>query len=99
MVSCISCVIAGLSLSLCLVLWFREVRKVMSEKRSTVESAAGQYYACCQRMTDDDSDAEVNAVCERSLRIYRQALDLYEEALAKPLYHLPARLMGFRNMR
>ena len=99
MASWISWVIAGVSMILCLVLWFREVRKVMTERRSTLESAAGQYYACCQKITEEDNDADVNAVCERSLRIYNQALDLYEVALSRPLYRIPALLMGFRSRR
>ncbi len=99
MVSYMGWGVAGVCMILSLFLWFREVRKVMTERRSTVESAAGQYYACCQRMAENGTDTEIAAVCERSLHIYHQALELYEKALAKPFYRLPAKLLGFRSLR
>lgn len=77
--------------------WCRQAREVLDQRRDMVENATAQYYACRQRMEDGEPDAE--AVCQRSMRIYQQAVEHYEEALDDPRYRLPAIWMGYRNMR
>lgn len=88
-------------LLLCLVLgvylWFRRVWTVMKARHEAVEVAARQ------RQTAEDS-AEPSpeafaAVLARSENIYTQAVERYEQALHRPLYHLPAVMMGFRSVK
>lgn len=88
-------------LLLCLVLgvylWFRRVWLVMKARHEAVEVAARQ------RQTAEDS-AEPSpeafaAVLARSENIYTQAVERYEQALHRPLYHLPAVMMGFRSVK
>lgn len=88
-------------LLLCLVLgvylWFHRVWTVMKARHEAVEVAARQ------RQTAEDS-AEPSpeafaAVLARSENIYAQAVERYEQALHRPLYHLPAVMMGFRSVK
>ena len=88
-------------LLLCLVLgvylWFRRVWLVMKARHEAVEVAARQ------RQTAEDS-AEPSpeafaAVLARSENIYAQAVERYEQALHRPLYHLPAVMMGFHSVK
>ena len=88
-------------LLLCLVLgvylWFRRVWLVMKARHEAVEVAERQ------RQTAEDS-AEPSpeafaAVLARSENIYAQAVERYEQALHRPLYHLPAVMMGFRSVK
>ena len=78
-------------------LWFRRVWLVMKARHDAVEVAARQ------RQTAEDS-AEPSpeafaAVLARSENIYAQAVEKYEQALHRPLYHLPAVIMGFRSVK
>ena len=77
--------------------WCRQARVVLDQRRDMVENATVQYYACRQRMEDGEPDAD--AVCQRSMHIYQQAVEHYKEALDDPRYRLPAIWMGYRNMR
>ena len=88
-------VLGGLLYSL--FCWCRQAREVLDQRRRTVESATEQYYACRQRMEDGDPDAA--EICQRSMHIYQQAVEHYEDALDDPRYRLPALWMGYRNMR
>ena len=88
--------IAFVSTGLCIFLWFRDVRRIMQERKSTVESAGGQLVACREKALRARGDPEAPAVLERSESIYRQAVDLYNRTLRKPWNCLPAYLMGFR---
>jgi len=90
--------ITAVSVSLCLFLWFREVRRVLRERRSMVDSAAGQLRSSREKAMRMPQDPETAAVLRRSERIYAQAVELYNHTLRRPLYMLPARLMGFRPM-
>ena len=87
--------IALVSTAVCLILWFRDVRQIMLSRRSTVESAEGQLKAYRQKAGAAQDDPEAEAVLARSEKIYRQAVELYEQTRKKPLVYLPALLMGF----
>lgn len=87
--------VAVVSTVLCLFLWFRDVRRVMQTRKSTVESAAGQLAVCRDKALKARGDPEAAAVLERSEKIYRQAVDLYNRTLKRPWNYLPALLMGF----
>ena len=89
-------IIAVASITVCLILWFRDVQRIMDERKSTVESAAGQFAACKERAARTKDDPESAAVLARSEKIYRQAVDIYDRTLKKPGIFLPAILMGFR---
>ena len=76
----------------CLFFWFRDVRRIMCARRSTVESAAGQLALCQKKRADDPAATDV---LRRSESIYRQAVYLYEKTRKKPWVYLPALFMGF----
>lgn len=87
--------ITVISTGLCFVLWFREVRRIMRDRKSTVESAGGQLSACRERARKTQSDPDCAAILERSENIYHQAVTIYNQTLQKPWNYLPAHLMGF----
>ena len=87
--------VAIASSAICLFLWFRDVRRVMTEQKSTVESAASQLSSCRSKVSSTKDDPGAAAVYERSKKIYRQAVSIYNQTLYKPWNYLPARLMGF----
>ena len=88
--------IAAVSVAACLFLWFRDVRRVMTERRSTMDSAASQLEACRKKWFSTRDDPEAAAVLERSENIYRQAVELYNRTRCQPWNCIPAYLMGFR---
>jgi len=90
------CLVAIVSITACLHLWFRDVRRIMRERKSTVESAAEQLAACRRKAAGVRYDPELAKVIARSESIYRQATELYRQTLSKPWIWLPAMLMGFR---
>jgi len=87
--------IAVISTVLCLFLWFREVRRIMRERKDTVESAAAQLAVYQERTRKARGDPEAKAILERSEKIYQQAVDNYNRTLQKPWNYLPAILMSF----
>lgn len=90
--------IAIVSMGAFLLFWFRDVRRIMRERKSTVESAGGQLVACREKALRARGDPEAAAVLERSENIYRQAVDIYNRTLRKPWNYLPAHLMGFHQI-
>ena len=88
--------IALVCLILCLFLWFRDVRRIMREKKSIVDSAAGQLNVYRKKAAQETKDGIPSAVLERSENIYRQAVESYDRTLSKPWICLPAIMMGFR---
>ena len=93
------CLIAVISTALCLFLWFRDVRRIMNEQRSTVESARRQLASSRERAAKARDDPDAAAVLERSENIYRQAVDHYNRTLRRPWVYPPAALMGFRMIQ
>ena len=87
--------IATVSSVVCLILWFRDVRQIMLLRKSTVESAAGQLNTYRKKAYHARGDPDAQAVLERSEKIYRQSVELYEQTRKKPWVFLPALLMGF----
>ena len=90
--------IAAVSLAAFVTLWCWEVRRVLTDRRSTVDSAAGQWAAFRRKMAETPCDQELAAVLLRSESIYRQAVDNYNRTFCRPWVSLPARLMGFRRV-
>ena len=93
------CLIAVISTALCLFLWFRDVRRIMKEQQSTVESARRQLVSSRERAAKTRDDPDAAAVLERSGSIYRQAVEHYNRTLRKLWVHPPAAMMGFRMIQ
>lgn len=98
MSSWLAWLIAIASITACLLFWFRDVRRIMRERKSTVKSAAGQLAVCREKAAKARGDPETAAILERSEKIYQQAVDHYNRTLQKPWNYLPARLMGFHQI-
>lgn len=96
MVLWIILMISVVSTVACLFLWFRDVRRVMRDRKSMVDSAESQLLSSREKALRDWGNPDAKAVLARSERIYDQAVRLYDETLKKPAYLLPALLMGFR---
>lgn len=79
-------------------LWFWEVRRIMRNRMSTLDSAATQLAACRKRAAQTPDDPGAAAVLQQSERIYYQAVELYRKTLKKPWIWPPAVLMGFRSI-
>lgn len=86
---------ALVSFSAFLVLWFREVWRMLRRLQSTVDSARAQLNVC--RKNASAADAQAQGVLVRSESILRQAVDNYNQALARPWNFLPGHLMGFHR--
>ena len=98
MSSSLAWLVAVGSTVLCVLFWFRDVRRIMRDRQSTVDSAAGQLRTCQEKVNLIHDDSDAMAVLERSESIYRQAVELYDRTIRKPWIFLPARLMGFQSI-
>ena len=96
MASSIIALVAVVSTAAFLFLWFRDVRRIMRERKSTVESARSQLSFFRDKAHKARDDPDTAAILERSESIYRQAVEHYNQTLRKPWVCLPAALMGFR---
>ena len=96
MASRIIALVAVVSTAAFLFLWFRDVRRIMRERKSTVESARSQLSIFREKAHKARDDPDAAAVLQRSESIYRQAGVDDNQALRKPWNRLPAALMGFR---
>ena len=95
MPSWVAWLIAAVSTTAFLVLWFWEVRRVLRSRRSVVESAAAQLSACRRQAAGVRYDPELAQILARSESIYRQAVAHYNDTLCKPWCYLPGHLLGF----
>lgn len=86
-----------LSLVLGLYLWFRRAQQVLKERWDAVTVASQQRQAI-RSSVETRSPEEFAAVLERSESIYTQAVTLYHKTLERPLYWLPATIMGYRPL-
>ena len=87
--------VAVVSTAAFLFLWFRDVRRIMRERKSTVDSAKAQLDVFREKAHKARDDPDAAAVLQRSESIYRQAVEHYNQTLRKPWVCLPAALMGF----
>ena len=95
MPSWVAWLIAAVSTTAFLVLWFWEVQRVLRSRRSVVESAAAQLSACRRQAAGVRYDPELAQILARSESIYRQAVAHYNDTLCKPWCYLPGHLLGF----
>lgn len=98
MLSWIIPLIAIISTATCLYLWFKDVRRIMNEQKSTVESARAQLMVFSEKANQACDDTDTAAVLQRSESIYRQAVEHYNRTLHKLWVYPPAVLMGFRSI-
>lgn len=96
MVSRMIALVAVVSTAAFLFLWFRDVRRIMRERKSTVDSAKAQFNVFREKAHKARDDPDAAAVLARSESIYCQAVDHYNQTLRKPWVYPPAALMGFR---
>ena len=99
MPSWVAWLIAAVSTTAFLVLWFWEVRRVLRSRRSVVESAAAQLSACRRQAAGVRYDPELAQILARSESIYRQAVAHYNDTLCKPWCRLPGHLPRHRRGR
>ena len=96
MVSRMIALVAVVSTAAFLFLWFRDVRRIMRERKSTVDSAKAQLNVFREKAHKARDDPDAAAVLQRSESIYRQAVEHYNRTLRRPWVYPPAALMGFR---
>lgn len=102
MTTMIACVLAGISTTVAVVLWFFVVYRELKTKRNALKSAQYQLNASRHQQirTRDGPEAQsAHEVLIRSLDIYRQSVALYHETLKKPWNCIPGFLMGFRQLK
>ena len=83
MPSWVAWLIAAVSTTAFLVLWFWEVRRVLRSAACRRQAAGVRY------------DPELAQILARSESIYRQAVAHYNDTLCKPWCRLPGHLLGF----
>ena len=93
----IAWLIAAVSTAAFVSLWFWEVRRVLNDRKSIVDSAAGQLTSFRRRAEGMPCDKEFTQVLHRSESIYYQAVPNYNRTISRPWVYLPARRMGFRR--
>ncbi|NLO38260.1 MAG: hypothetical protein GX115_02125 [Ruminiclostridium sp.] len=94
--------IAVISTTAFLTLWFWIVNRELRSKADTVNSAVSQLTACRENqiwMTESSDEQAGKYILSRSLDIYHQSVMLYNQTLLKPWNRFPAFLMGFRQMK
>ena len=89
--------IAIVSTTAFVLLWFWEVRRILREQKHTVESARQQFSIFNKKSHCDRNDPEIKAILERSRNIYCQSVVHYNTTLQKPWIGFPAKLMGFQK--
>lgn len=94
----IAWLIAAISTAAFVALWCWEVRRILNNRKSTVDSSAGQLDAFRRRAAETCCDGELTQILRRSESIYHQAVDNYNRTFSRPWLYLAARLMGFRRI-
>ncbi|MEL1135685.1 hypothetical protein AAC978_10925 [Desulfitobacterium sp. THU1] len=90
--------VAGISTTAFVILWFWVARQELLAKQSTVQSAGSQLIVCHKKyLQSEDGLEEINAknILLRSQDIYIQSVKLYNQTLKKPWNRIPGIFMGF----
>ncbi|MEG0339211.1 MAG: hypothetical protein RR573_04780 [Oscillospiraceae bacterium] len=101
MTTILACLIAGISTVAFVTLWFRVVRRELYAKQKAEDAAMCQLIASRQsymRARDGPKDKQAQEILEISEQVHNQSVQLYNEALHKPLNVIPGILMGFRTI-
>lgn len=99
MTAIISYLIAGVSTTAFLTLWFWVVRRELLTKQNMVQNAADQLLACRKNYLlsrDGVGEMDAETILIRSRDIYIQSITLYNQTLRKPWNGIPGYIMGFR---
>lgn len=86
----------GLSTMALIVLWFCLSHRELSIKASMMKSAETQLLASRKQAELDSDDPNAMGILERSLDIYLQSTERYNETLRKPWIFIPGLIMGYR---
>ena len=100
MATAIACFIALFSTSALIALWFWVVRRELYARQKTVDAAKRQLAASRQqyaRVRDGPGEKQAREILERCQSVYRQAVNIYNEALCKPWNAIPALFLGYRR--
>lgn len=97
MLTWIACLIAVISTTAFLILWFREAKRLLREQKHMIETARKQLEHYRKISSLDRTNPENIAVVTRSRDIYRQAVAHYNAVLQKPWIYVPGKLMGFEK--
>lgn len=92
--------LAFLSTTAFLTLWFWVVRRELLGKQKAVDAAKTQLIASRRhdlRARDGPEERTARQILERSQSVYDQTVGLYNETLKKPWNGIPGFLMGFRK--
>ena len=90
--------IAGVSTTAFLTLWFWVVRRELLAKQNMVQNAEEQLLACRKNyLQSKDGVGEMDAenILIRSQDIYVQSITLHNQTLRKPWNLIPGYIMGF----
>lgn len=94
----IAYLVAGASMAALITLWFWIVRQELCAKQKAAKAAKCQLIASKQeylRARDGSNETQAHEILERSERVYKQSIQLYQKSLRKPWNLLPGALMGF----
>ena len=94
--------IAVASIIALLILWCYITKQELRHKIDMVKSAESQlnaYKETLRMMDPADQNEQTQAVAERCLDIYRQAVLLYNETLNRFIYRLPAAILQYRPIK
>ena len=81
-------------------LWFYLSQNKLYEKKRTVESAKAQLNSCLNdyiRTCDNIETEKSRAILDISHDIYKQSVQLYNDAIQKPWHAIPAFFLGFNH--
>lgn len=102
MTAVIAYVIAIISTTAFLALWFWVVYRELQAKTAMVNSAESQLAACRKNHMQTRGslkEQDAKSILARSLDIYHQSIMLFNQTLQKPGHRIPGFLMGFRLMK
>lgn len=89
--------LAAFSTTALIALWFYVARRELRVKQSMLESAQIQFAASREQAALAGDDPDTQGILERSLDIYRQSAERYNQTLRKPWNFIPGILLGFRK--
>lgn len=98
----IAYVIAGISATAFVTLWFTISYHKLSLKYREAEEAAEQvkmHYAIYRQDRESLNVKTVKRILDTSRMIYRESVNDYNRVYANPIYRLPGFMLGFRFMK
>ncbi|MEG1779261.1 MAG: hypothetical protein RR263_04105, partial [Oscillospiraceae bacterium] len=94
-----ACLIAGISTAAFVALWFWVVRRELYAKQKPLAAARCQLVAskkCYMRARGSGEEEDIaREIMKRSEQVYTRSVQIYNDALHKPLNVIPAGFLGF----